>query len=86
MRLALLIAAWASASGGLVLAEPGDPPAVEAYIGVSRKVEVAPGRSLNLVCMGGGRRTVLFDAGGSDWAVIWALVQPQLARHARACA
>ena len=86
MRLALPIAAWASASGGLVLAEPGDPPAVEAYIGVSRKVEVAPGRSLNLVCMGGGRRTVLFDAGGSDWAVIWTLVQPRLARHARACA
>jgi pimeloyl-ACP methyl ester carboxylesterase len=35
--------------------------------------------------MGEGRMTVLFDAGGSDWSVIWALVQPAVARNARAC-
>jgi pimeloyl-ACP methyl ester carboxylesterase len=36
--------------------------------------------------MGSGERTVLFDAGGSDWSVVWALVQPEVARRARACA
>jgi pimeloyl-ACP methyl ester carboxylesterase len=35
--------------------------------------------------MGKGDRTVLFDAGGSDWSVIWALVQPAVAANARAC-
>lgn len=43
------------------------------------------GRRLNLFCTGSGPRTVLFDAGGSDWSVIWALVQPAIAAKARAC-
>ena len=43
------------------------------------------GRKLNLFCMGEGQTTVLFDAGGSDWSVIWALVQPAVAGKARAC-
>lgn len=44
------------------------------------------GRRLNLFCMGSGPHTILFDAGGSDWSDVWALVQPQVARSARACA
>jgi pimeloyl-ACP methyl ester carboxylesterase len=44
------------------------------------------GRRLNLFCMGSGRHTVLFDAGGSDWSDVWALVQPTVAKEARACA
>lgn len=43
-------------------------------------------RHLNLFCMGAGPRTVLFEAGGSDWSDVWALVQPAVAEHARACA
>lgn len=43
------------------------------------------GRKLNLFCMGQGEQTVLFDAGGSDWSVIWGLVQPQVAKTLRAC-
>jgi pimeloyl-ACP methyl ester carboxylesterase len=35
--------------------------------------------------MGAGKHTVLFDSGGSDWSVIWALVQPSLAGDARVC-
>jgi pimeloyl-ACP methyl ester carboxylesterase len=49
-------------------------------------VEIGRGRALNLVCMGSGDKTVLFDAGGSDWSVVWALVQPTIARRTRACA
>jgi pimeloyl-ACP methyl ester carboxylesterase len=62
-----------------------NPPGVEAYVTPQQKVEVAPARAINLVCMGSGDSTVLFDSGGSDWSVIWALVQPKVARHARAC-
>lgn len=49
------------------------------------KIEVAPQRRLNLFCMGNGNATVLFEAGGSDWSVVWARVQPLVARDARAC-
>ncbi len=62
------------------------PETARAYIGPHRQIEVAPGRRINLLCMGSGRHTVLFDAGGSDWSVIWALVQPEVARTTRACA
>ena len=67
-------------------AEPPSPEAASAYIGPHSLIEVEPGRRINLVCMGSGDRTVLFDSGGSDWSVIWALVQPEVAKGARACA
>jgi len=53
-------------------------------VGPHQLVDIG-GRRLNLFCMGSGKRTVLFDSGGSDWSVIWALVQPAVAREARAC-
>ncbi|EGF33687.1 abhydrolase, alpha/beta hydrolase fold-containing protein [Oxalobacteraceae bacterium IMCC9480] len=43
-------------------------------------------RRLNLVCMGHGEPTVIFDSGLSDWSFTWALVQPDVARTTRACA
>ncbi|WP_294003728.1 alpha/beta hydrolase [Sphingomonas sp.] len=42
-------------------------------------------RKLNLYCSGQGTRAVLLDAGGSDWSVIWALVQPVVSTQARVC-
>lgn len=82
MNLFLIVGALALA----VPQKPADnPPGIEAYLTPQKKVEVAPGRNVNLVCMGSGGKTVLFDAGGSDWSIIWALVQPRVARHARAC-
>ena len=51
----------------------------------SRRVDVAHGRALTLVCSGSGP-TVLFEAGGSDWSSIWSKVQPAIAKRARACA
>jgi len=50
------------------------------------RVEVAPGRSIALTCVGGGPQTILFDAGGSDWSLVWATILPRLAGRARACA
>ena len=83
---ALIMAAAALASAASAQTGAGDPAAVEAYLHPGQRIEIGAGRSLNLVCMGTGERTVLFDAGGSDWSVIWALVQPRVAGHARACA
>ena len=51
-----------------------------------RMIEVAKSRSLFLRCIGSGPVTVLFDAGGSDWSIVWASVQQAIAGKAQACA
>lgn len=45
----------------------------------------AGGFRLNLVCMGHGSPTVVFDSGYEDWAPAWSKVQPQIAKWTRAC-
>ena len=44
------------------------------------------GVRLNFTCLGKGSPTVVFDAGWSDWAPAWAVVQPRIAAFTRACA
>lgn len=56
------------------------------YARPHEQVEIEANRHLNLFCMGSGDRTVLFEAGGSDWSVVRAKVQPLVARNLRACA
>ncbi|HUP67737.1 MAG TPA: alpha/beta fold hydrolase, partial [Sphingomicrobium sp.] len=60
-------------------------PIAAQYLKPQQLVDVGGGRKLNLVCMGAGKHVILFDSGLSDWSVIWALVQPAVARRARAC-
>lgn len=85
LRLSLLLLAVPGASAAADA--PGAKPEIAAaYVGPRRMVEVQKDRRLNLVCMGQAGPTVLFDAGGSDWSVVWALVQPRIAREAVACA
>ena len=45
----------------------------------------AGGTRLNLYCMGSGAPAVVFDSGWEDWAPVWTLVQPQVAKWTRAC-
>jgi len=52
----------------------------------SIRIEIAPGRSLSMTCLGEPGQTVLFDAGGSDWSVIWSGLMPAIGDHARVCA
>jgi len=49
-------------------------------------VQVAPGRTIHLVCMGHGSPTVIFTAGLGNWSEIWRKVQPSVANRTRACA
>jgi pimeloyl-ACP methyl ester carboxylesterase len=88
-RLAGVLSALAALQA--VPATAAEPPTVppevaKRYMGPHTLVDVGGGRRINLLCMGEGEQTVLFDAGGSDWSVIWALVQPALTGEARACA
>src|SRR5580700_10560560 len=65
---------------GTVDAAPGD----EIYTQPGQLVE-ADGTSLNLYCIGSGSPTVVFDSGWEDWAPVWTIVQPQVAKWTRAC-
>jgi pimeloyl-ACP methyl ester carboxylesterase len=84
--LALVACALTPVSAQAGTASPAavSPDLAAAYARPNSLVDIG-GRRLNLFCMGKGEVTVLFDAGGSDWSVIWALVQPAVARNARAC-
>lgn len=55
------------------------------YVRPHDRIDIGAGRQLNLFCMGSGSPTVLFDSGLSDWSVIWARVQPGVAKRTRAC-
>ena len=65
---------------GMVNAAPGD----EIY---SRPGQLVPsdGTRLNLYCTGSGSPTVVFDSGWGDWAPVWTIVQPEVAKWTRAC-
>jgi len=81
---ALLLAA--AVAGPAIAQQPAVTPELgREYARPHEAVDIG-GRRLNLFCMGAGPRTVLFEAGGSDWSDTWALVQPALAARARACA
>lgn len=54
----------------------------------TRRGLIAPARDgarLNFTCLGQGSPTVVFDAGWSDWAPAWAVVQPRIGAFTRAC-
>jgi pimeloyl-ACP methyl ester carboxylesterase len=87
--LAALLAAAALPAAAQPAAGPApaqvSPDIAAQYVRPHERIDIG-GRGLNLFCMGNGPRTVLLEAGGSDWSVTWALVQPALAGRARVCA
>jgi len=75
------LTALALAIGSAAGAAPGD----DIY---TRPGLIAPARDgarLNLVCLGTGSPTVVFDSGYLDWSPAWATVQPPIARFTRNC-
>jgi pimeloyl-ACP methyl ester carboxylesterase len=71
----LLLGIHGTASGA-----PGD----EIYTRPGTLVR-ADGTRLNLYCMGSGSPAVVFDSGWEDWAPVWTIVQPEVAKWTRAC-
>lgn len=55
------------------------------YAAPQRLVTVAPGRRLNLYCVGHGSPTVVLEAGLGDSTIGWALVRKPIARATRVC-
>ena len=68
------------AASGTAGAAPGD----DLYMQAGQLLE-AQGTRLNLYCTGSGSPAVVFDSGWEDWAPVWTIVQPQVARWTRAC-
>jgi pimeloyl-ACP methyl ester carboxylesterase len=64
--------ATSAASGDVLYTRPGTLIRVD-------------GTRLNLYCTGTGTPAVVFDSGWGDWAPVWALVQPEVAKWTRAC-
>lgn len=62
-------------------AAPGD----EIYTHPGVMAQARDGARLNFTCLGEGSPAVVFDAGFSDWAPAWAVVQPRIAGFTRAC-
>lgn len=56
------------------------------YVQAQRLIAVEDGRRLNLYCVGSGSPTVVFESGLGEGMIVWALVQPQIARRTRTCA
>ena len=56
------------------------------YMHAAKRVAVDGTRRLNLLCMGHGSPTVLFDSGMGDSSLSWRLVQGEVAKVTRACA
>lgn len=81
--LLLTVLALAPAGAVAQTATRSDPGA--AYVQPHERIDLGDGRRLNLFCMGQGSPAVVLDSGLSDWSVIWALVQPSVARQTRAC-
>src|SRR5690349_14494244 len=48
-------------------------------------VDIGGGQRLHVNCTGTGSPTVVFEGGTADPSVVWALVQPLVARRTRAC-
>lgn len=69
------------------LADGDDEPLVTdpLYARAQRLVEVEPGRSLNIYCVGTGKPTVIFDSGLGGGTPGWAPIQATIAKHTRAC-
>jgi pimeloyl-ACP methyl ester carboxylesterase len=68
-----------------LLAQAAETPALHAAFARPQQLVDIGGRKLNLYCSGAGATTVLFDAPSGEGGWSWFKVQPEVARHTRAC-
>jgi pimeloyl-ACP methyl ester carboxylesterase len=82
-----LLAVVSCVAAGRALAQPKAAPdvGVAAYGAPHQLVPIAPGRRINVVCMGQGAPTVILSAGAAAWSYAWFRVQPIVARKTRVC-
>jgi pimeloyl-ACP methyl ester carboxylesterase len=62
------------------------PRQIALYLKPQRLVQIAGGRTINLVCLGKGSPTVVLTAGMGGWSLVWNRVQDPLSPKTRVCA
>lgn len=65
---------------GAQASDSGAPTAIPGH-----RVDIGRGQRLYLHCVGTGSPTVVFENGAGDFSLVWALVQPRVARFTRTC-
>ena len=78
--IALVLTGMFAGMQNVAHAAPGD----QVYARTGQLVS-ANGARLNLYCTGKGSPAVVFDSGWEDWAPVWAIVQPEVAKWTRVC-
>lgn len=82
---------WASLlffASATFASEPVTRPALPtdmSYVRSARLVDIGGGRRMNILCVGTGTPTVVFESGLGDPIRAWAGVQPHIAKRTRAC-
>jgi pimeloyl-ACP methyl ester carboxylesterase len=66
-------------------ATPAQPDAASAFAVPHTLADVGGGRKMNIYCSGKGATTVIFDSASGDAGWSWFRVQPEVAKHTRAC-
>lgn len=75
----------ALSAGAPLFAHATDAAATDsAFATPHQRIDVG-GRKLHLYCSGSGATTVVFDAPSGEGGWVWFKVQPEVARHTRAC-
>lgn len=79
----LMVLCLAAAPAVAHAVEARDDPSV--YQHPAQRIEISPGRALNLYCEGTGDPTVVFESGLGDGTLAWRKVQGKVAGWTRAC-
>ncbi|MDQ1813382.1 alpha/beta hydrolase [Massilia sp. CCM 9210] len=85
LRMSVFAIAIAAACSASSFAQaPAAPDTQLAFSHANQMVDIG-GRRLNLYCSGSGTNTVIFDSPSGMGGWVWHAVQPEVAKHARAC-
>jgi len=84
VRRGWILASMVCLVAGFAIAAP--PGEIAPYLNPQHLVRIAEGRTINLVCLGQGSRTVVLTAGLGGWSQVWYRIQGALSHRTRVCA
>ena len=75
----------ALSAGAPLVAQAAEAASTDSLFATAHQRVDIGGRKLHLYCSGAGATTVIFDSPSGDGGWAWFRVQPEVARHTRAC-
>lgn len=86
LLIAVLVAAFVATPMVRAASSPTIDEQIAPYSKPQQLVNIAKGRTINIVCLGDGSPTVILNAGLDQWSFWWWFSQRALAEHTRVCA